>query len=287
MFRRILGFVMLIVGVIGVLCCLFLAIAGLRLVSELEIVLDNNLDILLDSLDTVKETLLLTKTTIGQVNSGLETVEETADDLAQTVNNTRPLIDQLSVVAAETVPDSIESVQATIPTVAAVAGSIDQTLRLLSAFKLEQNIFGIPIGFDLGVDYDPEEPFDQTIETIGASLDGLPGQLRSLKVYLAVTNDNLQTISLGIGNIADDLQTINGSVADMAPLLDDYIGLVTRTGDSLRQVRDDLGRQLGWLRVGIVGGAVWLALLHLPLLYTGREVLTAPKTNRGVQAENN
>lgn len=275
MFRRILGFVMFIAGVIGVVFSLLLVIAGLRLVNGLEVVLNNNIDLVLDSLDTVKETLLLTKTTIGQVNAGLTTVEGTADDLARTVNNTRPLLDQLAVVASETMPENIEAVQATIPNVAAVAGSIDQTLRLLSAFKLEQNVFGIPLGFNLGINYDPEEPFDQTIETIGESMDELPGQLRSLKVYLAVTSDNLQTISLGIGHIANNLQTINGSVAEMPPLLDDYIGLVTRAGDGLRQMRDELGNQLGWFRVGVVVGAVWLALLHLPLLYTGREILLA------------
>lgn len=275
MFRRILGFVMFIAGVIGVVFSLLLVIAGLRLVNGLEVVLNNNIDLVLDSLDTVKETLLLTKTTIGQVNAGLTTVEGTADDLARTVNNTRPLLDQLAVVASETMPENIEAVQATIPNLAAVAGSIDQTLRLLSAFKLEQNVFGIPLGFNLGINYDPEEPFDQTIETIGESMDELPGQLRSLKVYLAVTSDNLQTISLGIGHIANNLQTINGSVAEMPPLLDDYIGLVTRAGDGLRQMRDELGNQLGWFRVGVVVGAVWLALLHLPLLYTGREILLA------------
>ena len=227
MIRRILGFIMLFIGLSGLVLSIGGALVTRRMVDNVGQGLDQSLRLVSESLDTVLDTLALTKTTVGQVNGSMTTVETTATDLAQTINQTRPLLDQVSQIASSDVPDGIDAVQAALPNVAEVAGTIDTTLRVLNNFRIDQSILGFPIKYDLGINYNPVTPFDQSITAVGGSLDGIPERLRTLKIYLNVTDDNLATISQDVLNIAADLETINGSVADVQPLLDEYTRLVT------------------------------------------------------------
>ncbi|MCA9937692.1 MAG: hypothetical protein KC418_03550 [Anaerolineales bacterium] len=273
MIRRILGFIMLFIGLSGLVLSIGGALVTRRMVDNVGQGLDQSLRLVSESLDTVLDTLALTKTTVGQVNGSMTTVETTATDLAQTINQTRPLLDQVSQIASSDVPDGIDAVQAALPNVAEVAGTIDTTLRVLNNFRIDQSILGFPIKYDLGINYNPVTPFDQSITAVGGSLDGIPERLRTLKIYLNVTDDNLATISQDVLNIAADLKTINGSVADVQPLLDEYTRLVTEVNDNIRQTRANLTDQLAQFKIVLVIVFVWIGLTQAAPVYLGWELL--------------
>lgn len=273
MIRRILGFVMLFIGLSGVALSIGGALVTQRLVDKVSQGLDQSLRLVSDSLDTVLDTLDLTKTTVGEVNGSMETVEAAAVNLAQTINQTRPLLDQVNQIASHDVPDSIEAVQETIPNVAEVAGTIDTTLRALNDFRIDQTILGFPIQYDLGIDYAPAASFDESITAISASLDGIPNRLRTLEVYLSVTDENMDTISQDILLIAGDLKTINGRVADVQPLLDEYIRLITQVNDNIRQTRASLSSQLEQFKLALIIIFIWVGLTQAAPIYLGWELL--------------
>lgn len=269
MLRRILGLFMLVIAVVGVI----LSVAGTYVVWNMIDGLGDSIDTTLvltsDSLDTVAESLLLTKSTVEDVTNSVDTVEETTANLSTTISDTRPLLNQVSQVATQDVPNSLEAVQETLPNVAAVAGSIDDTLRLLSAFQLSQSVLGVDLGFDLGIEYDPEVPFDESIEEIGGSLEGVPDQLRALDPFLATTNENLGTISENISTLAVDLGEINENIEDVQPLLDDYLELVYRTSDLVNQTRSGLRAQLQPVKLIIMILFIWIGLTQVAPLYLG------------------
>lgn len=273
MIRRILGFVMLFIGLSGVALSIGGALVTRRLVDNVGQGLDQSLRLVSDSLDTVLDTLDLTKTTVGEVNGSMETVEAAAVNLAQTINQTRPLLDQVNQIASHDVPDSIEAVQETIPNVAEVAGTIDTTLRALNDFRIDQTILGFPIQYDLGIDYAPAAAFDESITAIGASLDGIPDRLRTLEVYLSVADENMDAISQDILLIAGDLKTINGRVADVQPLLGEYTRLITQVNDNIRQTRASLSSQLEQFKLALIILFVWVGLTQAAPIYLGWELL--------------
>ena len=86
MIRRILGFIMLFIGLSGLVLSIGGALVTRRMVDNVGQGLDQSLRLVSESLDTVLDTLALTKTTVGQVNGSMTTVETTATDLAQTIN---------------------------------------------------------------------------------------------------------------------------------------------------------------------------------------------------------
>jgi hypothetical protein len=273
MFRKLIGILLLLIGLLGVA----LSIAGIyfsdQIVSALGDGLDSTLKLTADSLVTVEDTLALAQTTIGDVNAGLDTVGVTADDLAKTLADTRPLLDQITQVATEDVPDNIEAMQATIPNMAEVAGVIDDTLITLNAFKIEESILGIDINYDLGVNYQPTVPFDETVMALGSSLDDMPDQLRSLQPNIETASDNLAVVSDDIYAIADDLAVINGRIAEVEPLLGDYITIVGDINGAVTTTREQVNTQLNTVSLALKIGLVWLGLMLFAILYLGWDLI--------------
>jgi ABC-type transporter Mla subunit MlaD len=272
--RRLAGFILLIVGLAGIA----IAIGGFmvtdQVVDAVGATLDSTLTVTSDSLGTVEDTLSLAQTTIGDVNASLDTVEETADSLAKTLSDTEPMLNQVTQIVSEDAPESIESVQAAIPNVAEVAGVIDDTLITLNNFEIDEEFLGFEFKYDLGIDYEPEEPFDETVTELGESLDGLPEQLRSLEDGLADTSANLSTVSENITMIADDLNTINGRIADVDPLMDEYIGLIGNINTTIEQTQTTVDLQLDSAKMVLKVVMVWLGLMQFAMLYLGWDLMT-------------
>ena len=274
MFRRFLGLLMLLIAVGGIFLAVFGARLGYGLVDRIAANFDQTLQLTSQSLDTVSETLLLAKSSIADVNTVMETAETTADDLAQTVSDSRPLLGQISSVASEQVPDSLETIEEAFPSLEQVAGVIDRTLVTLNSFRIDEEILGFPIQYDLGVDYAPEVPFDQSVRELGEGLEGLPESLRTLQVYINVTSGNLQTVSQDIRNLADDLNTVNGRINELDPILDEYIILITATNDNTRQLRAQINSEIQNVKNVITLVMVWLAITQVAPLYLGWELIT-------------
>ncbi|MCB8928070.1 MAG: hypothetical protein H6652_20885 [Ardenticatenaceae bacterium] len=285
MFRRILGLLMLLIGIGGIGIAIFGAQMGHQLVDRVGTNFEQTLTLTSDSLDTVSETLVLAKSSIADINTVVTTTGTTANNLATTVEDTRPLLEQISTVATDQVPDSLETVQDAFPSLEQVAGVIDRTLVTLNSFRIDEEIFGFNIQYDLGIDYEPEIPFDQSVQALGQGLEGIPESLRAMEAYITVTNDNLETVSQDIRTLADDLQTVNGRINEFDPILDEYQVLVTDINDSTRQMRAQIGDETARLKNGITLAMVWLALTQIAPLYLGWELLTGRRDKQGSLAE--
>lgn len=280
MFRRFLGLLMLLIGLGGIGIAVVGARLGHQLVDRVAINFEETLQRTSDSLDLVSETLALAKSSIADVNAVVDTAGTTADNLATSVADTRPLLGQISVVATDQVPDSLESVQNAFPSLEQVAGVIDRTLVTLNSFRIDETILGLNIQYDLGIDYEPEIPFDQSVRELGEGLEGIPESLRAMEEYITVTSDNLETVSQDIRTLADDLETVNGRINEFDPLLDEYLVMVTNINDNTRQMRAQIEEESANLKQGITLVMVWLALTQVAPLYLGWELI-AGRRERG------
>jgi methyl-accepting chemotaxis protein len=275
-FRRILGAVMLLVGILGFALSMVAATNAYRLVDNIGGGLETSLVMASQNLDTAKETLFLAKMIIGQVNDGLDTVEEAAIDVSQTISETRPLLNQITQVASHDVPNSVEALQVVMADMAQVAAVIDDTLTTLS--DLER--MDIPIRLDLGIDYAPEVPLEESVNRAGESLEGIPADLRSIEAYVDVTDSNLETVGQDIVAISNNLDTINDSIAEVEPLLDDYIRAVTELSNSVQQTRVSLSRNLDTAKLVVRILMIWIGLTQVVPLYLGWELVTGQRSIR-------
>lgn len=283
--KRILGLVMVLIGISGLGVSFFGARLGHEVVDSIASNLDSTLLLVTQSMENVSATLILAKSTVGDVNVAMTTVEETTDNLAQTVRLTKPLMEQINTVASEEVPDSLEAIETAFPSLEQVAGVIDSTLAALNAFRIEEDILGFEINYDLGVDYAPEVPFDESVANLAESLDGLPESLRSLKIYLNVTTDNLDTISRDIFTLADDIGTLNERISELDPILDEYLLIISQINDDTRALRSLIRENVSTVKMGITVLSIWFGLTQVAPLYLGIELLSGQRNSNNQQEE--
>lgn len=282
MLRRLIGLVMVVLGLVGLVISGAGVYFGRQAVDGTFGGVDETIGLTTKSLETAVSSLELAKATVGDVNDGLDTVEVAALDVARTVTDTRPLLDQVSVVVSSNAPASVEAMQTAIPALADVAATIDQTLITLSAFKIDENILGVPIQYDLGIDYAPKVPFDEAFVQLGDSLTGLPEELRSVEGNLAIANTNLAAISDSITAISRDIDTINGRVAEVPAQIDQYIAIVNEINGVLTDVQARVTGQQARVKLILTFVLVWWGLPQLALVMIGWDFLFG---RRGATAE--
>lgn len=287
MIRRILGVILLMIGLSGIA----LGIVGTRVSRDMLQTLSNGtkagLDLAIDSLQTVSDSLTLARQTIADVHTSLETVQTTATDVAVSLEASQPMVADVAAIAGQDLPRSVETIQAAIPNAAQAAEAIDSTLTTLNRFKIDTTILGFPIQYDLGIDYNPDVPFGESVLAIGRSLDDMPIRLRNLETALEDTAVNLQTISEDMRSLSTDLDGINGRLLDFDPLITDYIRIVTETDDNLRLIRGQIDQQVTSAQLVITLGMVWLVVSQLVPLYLGLDLLTDGRLLRRSQPARN
>jgi hypothetical protein len=216
----------------------------------------------------------------------MEDAVVTTDSVAQTMADTRPLIANVSTVATQQVPDSLQAIQDALPAVIEVAGVIDRTLLGLSNFGFEQNLavpvplageIAIPLNFDLGIDYEPEIAFDEALGTLETSIEGVPDSLRTLQTDLDVANQNLDILSTNISTVADSLTGINQNIAALNPILDQYIGIIDQINNTLTNTLAQLQAQLNTIGLALAALFLFLGLTQLAPIYLGFELLTGQR----------
>ena len=278
MFRRILGLIILIATAVVLVALIATAIFMGPAIDALSTGLGNSLSLTVDALETVSATLSQTQSTLSAVNGSMDTAVETTATLSKTISDTVPLLDQVSFLVADQTPRNIEAVQASVPNIAAVAGVVDDALVRLSDLEYKQTIpiplNPIEINFDLGIDYEPVEPFDETMLALGTSLDGLPESLRSLSGQLDVSAANLETLSSNLDTAGGDIGAINDEVAKFIPLLDDYVALLNQVIAAIEQAGAQVAANLATVRLAATILPIALALTQLAPLVVGYDLLT-------------
>jgi hypothetical protein len=290
LFRRIAGILFLVIGIGTLVLCVVAINLGRQAVDNGAAQLTTALDSAELGLTTARDTLLLTRSTIREVNASLGTVETAARNASTAISTTQPVLVEVEILTAETVAESLETFQDSLPQLVEVAGAIDDTLVTLSRFELDQEIplgtlnFG-PLGevelpsvnldFGLGVEYDPERPFDESVSELGASLEGVPEQLRSAGENLNAATANLSTVTGDLDSVANDLRDVEMQLSQVPSLLDDYLVILEDLQNEVQNAQDQVTDQASTLKIILTVGLIWLALTQLAPLYLGYELLSA------------
>ena len=277
--RRILGLIMLLTAITLLVASLAGAWFAGDALANLADGINRSLVVASQSLDTARGTLDLARSSVSDMDGGLQTAIDATASAAQTLSDSRPLLDNVSAVTTQEVPEAIEGMQAALPNMIEVASVIDRTLTTLSSVGIDREIplpFGgsIPLRFDLGIDYAPTTSFDESLRVFETSLVGLPESLRGLEGDLATTNSNLESLSSNLQATSENLATINTRFGGLLPLLDQYSLLIDQVSEIVMQVQAQLASRLELIRWGVIALLVAIGLSQLAPLYLGWELLT-------------
>ena len=272
MLKRIIGVILIVIGVMGIGVSIAGVQIGGQIVDKIGTGIDSTLGLLLDTMENTHETLAVTRSTIETSADTLQTVQTLTTNLAITVEDTEPLLIRTNEMLTNEVPTSLDGVQETIPTLVAVAGSIDDTLTTLNSFRIDESFLGFDFNYSLGIDYAPDQQFDEAIIQIGDSLADIPESLRSMEGDMNSAIDNMAIIQGDLDALTTDLVQIETDIRAFLPMIDEYMRLTLEINDNIRETRSTLNSQMETMNSLILFGMVWLALFQLLPLYVGFEL---------------
>lgn len=293
MFKRVIGVIVSIISVLGLLIGIGGAIAIPQVIASIQSSTGSVLGEVAGGLDSAEVTIVTVRNTIEEASKGLETAQLSTVDIATAINSTGPVIEEVNVVMGENVPASIETVQTALPNLIQVADTVDQTLLQLSQFDVNESLGGmaiplpsvevfgqefelpavtlpeLPINFDLGIEYDPDTAFDESLIGIEANLEGIPESLRALSSSLDETRSNVLTVGDDVALISENIGAINDQVSLLPGQIDDYLTSFEQLQTNIVGAEETINTQLNAVRTALIVLFVWFALMQIAPLYIG------------------
>jgi methyl-accepting chemotaxis protein len=196
------------VGIAGIVTAVVGLIVGQVLVNQVTGSVDDSLVLTSQALTAVDDSIAVTATMVDTVRGGMQDVQRTMGTVQTSLDQTATATADGAVFVGGALPDALGAVADVLPTIESVAGSIDNTLELLS---------NIPFG----PDYNPVKPFDESIADLRRAIEPLPEQLQTLSGDF----DDLTTASR---EMAGEVEALGRSVADLSTQLDDVAVLLDR-----------------------------------------------------------
>ncbi len=270
--RRILGLIIIATAILGVVISVVGVVVGRRVLERVGDELDAGLTTSVETLDNLENTLELSQSTVEAVIASMDTLEQAALDASEAIDDTRPLITGIGDLVTIDVADALESVQQTLAGLADLAATIDRTLIALSQFRVEQEILGVPITVDPGIEYDPDIPLPEAVNAISDSLVGIPERLRALSGEIEASDSNLETIGQDLALISGDISEMRTSLEALPPLVDGFQDNVTVAKAQIIDIQSDLNSNWRLIRTGLVIFFIWLGLTQIAPLVRGYEM---------------
>jgi hypothetical protein len=249
------GMLALVTSVVGL-------VVGLVLVDSVSGDLGGSVGLSESALQSVDETLDLLEGVAAEVDEGLATAADSIDGAAVGVETAAGRLEDVADFLDGELQANIEAIHGSMPAAIQAASAIDATLRALSL---------------LGVDYNPEEPFDVSLMAVEAALADLPGQLgaqaEAIRALVPVSREfagDAATMAESFSSLAVELATSNELIDSYRATLAQAEGVVDETGSSLTA-------NIWLIRLMIVMMALTGAGLAIGMIVLGRGLGAVPE----------
>ena len=242
-------------GVITIVASLVGLVLGLILVGALADDLRATVSLSRSAIGAIGDTIEVLDDAAGRIDESLDAAAGSVSSASATADATAEALREVASFLETELPDQLESIRQSMPAAIQAAGAIDGTLRALSLF---------------GVDYSPDEPFDDSLRRVETALSGLPEDLRlqseSLR-RLAPAADELSTeadrLALALTSLREDLGSLDG-------LTDSYLVTVEQAETTIADTESSLAGTAWLLRALLIAAAVAGLAVGSALVVIGR-----------------
>lgn len=272
--RRILGLLVMVAGILGLL----LSIAGLVGVWMVKPTITANanttIDTLTTSIDTSQSVMKITEEALGATIESVNALSDMLGTTADTVEGTQPMLDEIDVIMADTLPSTLEATTASLYTAQSAAVVLESTIQSLDAFRFLLSTTPVLSDFVPPPEetYSPEVPLADSLGDLAASLEDLPDTFVKMTTNLSATDANLTSIQV-------NLNTMSDSVGFISTSLGEYQAMIIQSQSSMDDVKAILDRvqtNLPNILNGVVTGLslflIWLLVIQIVILSQGWEL---------------
>ena len=272
--RRILGVFVMIAGILG----LVLSLAGLIMVwvakPTVAVYANTTIGTLNESIITSQSVIEITAQALGATIDSVDALSTMLSTTAATVEDTKPVIDEINIIMAVTLPSTLEATTDSLYTAQEAAQVLESTIESLDAFRFL--LSATPLLGDFleqpGESYNPEKPLADSLGELASNLEGLPDTFVEMSVNLSATDDNLETIQ-------DNLITMSDSVGLISSSLSEYERMIIQSKSSmddltsiLTNIQSNLPTILNGVVIVLTLFFIWLLAAQVVILSQGWEL---------------
>lgn len=222
---------LLAIAGVGTVATVSASVVGVRFLTQLDTSLDASLGVTSQAVDTLTATVELVGDTVQTVEGTLDRTERTTRDVGAALDDAGDVLEATAELTEDQLAASLQEVEDALPALIQVAAVIDRTLSALSA---------VPFG----PDYDPAEPFDDSLREIQREIADVPEALREQAGLVRSSRRSLAQVSAGTEGIADDLGELSRALAAAGELLEGYADTAVEARDLVTESQAGLGAQL-------------------------------------------
>ena len=243
------------VGLVAIVSSLIGFVLGLIMVRNLSDYLEESVGVTESALGAVEETLGLIESVAtemeGAIGSAAGSIESVAEGVSAAAGDLESVADFLDGELQE----SIQALLDTMPAAIQTAGVIDRTLSALSF---------------VGVDYDPAQPFDQSLIAVEAALEGIPTQLGTQAEAIRGLVPISEQFAEAAAATAESFQALSAELASSQQVVDSYRATLDQAQAVVERARSSLSTSTWLLRLIIVLMTVTGVALGTGLYILGR-----------------
>jgi len=257
---RAVARVFLAVAAFGLAAAVFVGVVGLMVVDAVVDTGAKTLELTATVVDTLDDAVTVARDTTGQVSDALTTAASGSAEASLAFRQTADLLETSTVILTHDVPDAIDGVLDAVPALERTAAIIDGALRFLTVF---------------GVDYDPDVPFDEAIASVAASMEGLPGELRSLEAPMLSLQASFESFAGLAVDVGADVRASQAALRSAETVYDSIEQATAEAATIVAETTDALDSQRTLASAAVVLAALALASLQIVPAALGARMLRA------------
>lgn len=253
--RKITGIILILFATVSLGITLYGVVQVWQMKEPIKENLISNLEIFESTLENTADGLVIAHQSMDSVSASMDGLENTVGTLADSIDDTIPLINSLESLTGETLPETIQSTQSSLAAAGESAKIIDSVLRALTIFN--RNL------------YNPAEPLDVALGKVSVSMDDLPETLDTMETSLKDTSDNLLAFQAEIRLAAKSIKDINQGLEEAGQVIESYQESVDILLAEISGYKTRLPRWIdgaAWMLTFLL---IWLAIVQLVVLVIG------------------
>ena len=250
---------MIAVGVVGVVVAIVGVVAGWQFLGRINSATGDTLDVTIEALDSVEESISLVD---GVLDSVAETVETTGSTLTAVVDSfdtSTGVVDEIRDLT-DTVGPTLGAAAANLRSLEGVAGGIDSLLQGLSNIPFAPS-------------YDPDLGLQPAIGELADDLAVLPAEFEDTSAELDGFATSLDELSTQVTRLTSDVDDVVAELAGRDRVIARYRANITEAQSVAADTRDGLDGDLGVLRILLVIGALNFGVGQIVPIWFGRNLL--------------
>jgi hypothetical protein len=272
--RRIIGVLLILAAILGLVFSVGAMYVMWSAQGRVTTGLQTTIDLLSQTLETTANGLVVTQQALQSSVDLIGNLQSTVETSAKAINSTSPMLDDISVLMKEKLPNTVRATQASLETAQQSAATIDTVLRALSGIPL--------IGPSIG--YDPKVPLADALGQVAQNLETIPDTFISMTESLNNTQDNLQVFESDLTTMAASVGQIQSSVAQYDKVIGGYQASLEQLIARLDLISKNLPNIVRMASIGLTAFLLWMAIAQLGLITQGWELITESRPRKEEKA---